>query len=197
MRSLALLGLVSLVFLGSRCQTQEMTMTEPPSLGSREAVQPVVTAGMDNGSPYQLTMIPSCSNQSVEFAEIRERPDGQQGGVDAGIYFAESDESCEGVWSFDFVTGALLDNVDPDLGSRSFALIRQEGNEINIAALTVTTGWTIKSHEGGTRGEWLTLPAVKATTGDTVTITFTNAEQTKDITVTIDLTRPGIAVINQ
>jgi hypothetical protein len=139
------------------------------------------SSGTDNGKAYTLNMTESCQNQSLNFREIAQRDGVKETGTDIGVYF-DNKKKCAGVWEFDFELGALLANIRPDIDSSSFALIRQEGDQIFISALTITTGWDIASHVGGTKTMWLgALPAVETGAGETVEITFKKPRSDKEI----------------
>lgn len=146
-------------------------------------VETQTSSGTDNGNAYTLNMTESCLDQNLKFREIAEHDGAKESGTDIGVYF-DDQENCAGVWEFDFELGALLASIRPDIDSSSFALIRQEGAQIFISALTITTGWDIASHSGGTKTKWLgALPAVQTSAGETVEITFKNPAGDKEVSL--------------
>lgn len=151
-------------------------------------VETITSSGTDNAKAYTLNLTESCDNQTLQFKEIAERDGAQEGGMDIGVFY-DDQRNCAGVWEFDFELGALLANVRPDIDESSFALIRQEGNQIFVSALTITTGWDIASHKGGTKTTWLgVLPSIQTSAGENVEITFKNPDGDKEIALRFSFT---------
>ena len=197
MKYLAIILSATLLLAG--CNTAAPSTTTPGTNAPRKQtkVEPVIKSGMDNGFPYTLTEVESCKNQTFSYDQIKTRPDGQKGGIDVGVYYDDKNK-CLGMWSFDFIQGALLAEVRPDLDQASFTLIRQEGADIFVSALEITTGWVVDSHEGGQDAKWFgVLPAVKTKVGEVITVTFIDQTKTDKITLRFDFSTPGQVTINE
>lgn len=162
--------------------------------GDAMMAEPITRSGTDGGVPYTYSLVRNCDLQTFEYKRIGADAEGRRKGIDVGVFMDENGQC--GVWQFEFVVGALLANVDPEIDRTSFALVRDDGGVINIAALSYTTDWVLQSQEGGTMGEWLGLEAVQARTGDIVDAVFVNQSNGYLAAVRFDFTVPGQVTVD-